>query len=128
MYEWREHTAEVELHVEGETREQVFHDTSLALADLFGPASGAAQAYEIQLEAADLGALLVDWIEELLFLAETQGFVPEGAEIVLRNTSLRATARGRTGNPSPLVKAATYHDLEFAPRGEVWHARVVLDV
>ena len=128
MYEWRSHTAEVELHVRAPSEEQVFHATISALAEVFGSATGDSQVHEVELEAADRGGLLVAWVEELLFLAETERFVPEDADIVACNTKLRATVRGRTGDPSPLVKAATYHALEFATSGDVWHARLVLDV
>jgi len=41
---------------------------------------------------------------------------------------LRATVAGVLGEPPPLVKAVTYHRLEFAPRGEGYRARVILDV
>jgi SHS2 domain-containing protein len=128
MYEWRSHTAEVELHVRAPSEEQVFHATMSALAELFGSATGERQVHELELEAGDRGGLLVAWVEELLFLAETEGFVPEDAEIVACNTRLRATVRGRVGDPSPLVKAATYQGLEFAPSGDVWQARLILDV
>jgi SHS2 domain-containing protein len=128
MYEWRSHTAEVELHVEASSEAEVFEEVLHALAELFGDAEGAGQTHEVELEAPDRGALLVAWIEELLFLAETERFVPESAEISLEATQLRATVGGRSGDPSPLVKAATFHRLGFAEREGVWHAHVILDV
>lgn len=127
-YRWVDHTAELELHVEAPTPELVLQHALRAFAELAGPATGEAQVHEVELEAPDLAALLAQWLEELVFLAETERFVPEEAEIVLRNTSLRASARGRAGEPRPLVKAVTYHGLEFAREGGWWRARVVLDV
>jgi SHS2 domain-containing protein len=106
----------------------VLHHALRAFAELAGPATGEAQVHEVELAAPDLAALLAQWLEELVFLAETERFVPEEAEIVLRNTSLRATVRGRADEPRPLVKAVTYHGLEFAHEGGSWRARVVLDV
>jgi SHS2 domain-containing protein len=108
----------------------VLHHALRAFAELAGEATGAPQVHEVELEAPDPAALLARWLEELVFLAETEGLVPEDAELVLCNTStsLRATVRGRAGEPRPLVKAVTYHGLAFAHEGDLWRARVVLDV
>ena len=127
-YRWVDHTAELELHLEAPTPELVLHHALRAFAELAGEATGAPQVHEVELEALDPAALLARWLEELVFLAETEGLVPEDADLVLCNTSLRATVRGRTGEPRPLVKAVTYHGLAFAHEGDLWRARVVLDV
>ena len=128
-YRWVDHTAELELHVDAPTPELVLQHALRAFAELAGPATGEARVHEVELEAPDLAALLAQWLEELVFLAETEGLVPEEADIVLRNTSgLRATVRGRSGEPRPLVKAVTYHRLELKHEGGSWWARVVLDV
>jgi SHS2 domain-containing protein len=127
-YRWVDHTAELELHLEAPTEELVLQQALEAFAELAGPATGEPQAHEVDLEAPDRAALLARWLEELVFLAETEGLVPEQAEIELRDTTLRATVRGRAGEPRPLVKAVTYHGLELAHEGGSWRARVVLDV
>ena len=127
-YRWVDHTAELELHVEAPTPELVLEDALHAFAELAGPATGEPQVHELELEAPDPAALLARWLEELVFLAETEGLVPEEAEIEFRDTGLRATVRGRTGEPRPLVKAVTYHRLAFAHEDGVWRGRVVLDV
>jgi protein archease len=127
-YEWVEHTAELELDVRAPTEALVFHATMRALAELLDSPRGEPRTYELEVDAPDRPALLVRWLEELLFLAETQGFLPEDAEIEASETRLRATVRGRVGEPRPLVKAVTYHGLEFEPEANGWRAKVVLDV
>jgi SHS2 domain-containing protein len=128
-YEWLDHTAELELRIEAPSEELVFHAAMHAFAELLGPAAGPPQTHELEVSAADRGALLAEWVEELVFLAETERFVPLSADIVLRDSSLRAGVSGQTGEPRPLVKAATYHGLAFEQRADgVWQARVVLDV
>lgn len=126
-YRWVDHTAEVELHVEGESEEQVLEDAMRAVAELLDGGSGPRETRRVSVEAPDRGALLVRWLEELVFLAETEGFIPEDAEITLSG-GLEATVHGRAGEPRPLVKAVTYHGLEFEPVDGGWHAKVVLDV
>lgn len=84
---------------------------------------------EIGLDGVDRADLLAQWLDELVYLADTRGFVPERIlEIDVWRAALRAIVAGRTGSPSPLVKAVTYHGLGFTFDGSRWHARVVLDV
>jgi len=130
MHEWRSHTAEIELAVDAASPEQVLVEAAQALAELISLGrDGEPQNLHVAIDAADLGALLVEWLEELIFLADTKGFVPERVnDLELRGASLTATLVGRRGPVEPLVKAATYHGLRFACHDGVWQARVVLDV
>jgi SHS2 domain-containing protein len=128
VYEWREHTAEIELYIEAPTEEAVFSEA----ADAFGrlverDSDGEPARHELALEAQDRAGLLVELLEELIYLADTEGFVPDRGEFEL-DGGLRARLDGRRTEIDPLVKAATYHGLEFARGDGVWQARVVLDV
>ena len=128
MYEWRSHTAELELYVEAATEEQVFADAADALGRLIERGSGGEPVtHELELTARDRAGLLIELLEELIYLADTEGFVPDRAQVAL-DEKLRVTLAGRRTEIEPLVKAATYHGLEFARKGRTWHARVVLDV
>jgi SHS2 domain-containing protein len=130
MYRWVEHTAEVELHVEAPTQEDVFGEALAAFAELVSREDeGARVEHEVTAEAQDAATLLAEWLGELVFLAETEDFVPERLErLDLDETRLRAIVAGHRGRPAHLVKAVTYHGLEFARNGDVWRAKVVLDV
>jgi SHS2 domain-containing protein len=132
MYHWVEHTAEIELQIDASTLSQVFTDAFDAFAELIGgDAAGEPARHEIVLstEGHDLASVLVEWLEELIFLAETQDFVPERLlDLEATDEQLRAHVEGRRGLPSHLVKAVTYHGLVFDERPSGWHARVVLDV
>jgi SHS2 domain-containing protein len=128
MYEWVDHTSELELHVEAESPEGVFHDAMRALAELLGPATGDAETRRLQFAASERDRLLWHWLDELVFLGETEGFVPESAQLTLGQDGLEATVTGRIGEPPPLVKAITYHGLAFEEVNGRYRARVVLDV
>ena len=131
-YEWIEHTAEVELQIDAHSPREVFEDALAAFAELVADeaeASDDRQRHELRLVAADRASLLVAWLEELIYLAETEGFVPARvARFEAGDSELRAHVEGRAGEPRPLVKAVTYHGLEFARTGDGWRARIVLDV
>ena len=87
------------------------------------------QQRELEVCGDERESLLVAWLDELAFLAETEGFVPQRVtEFDLSEGLLRATVSGCMGDVRHLVKAVTLHLLLFAPEGNGWRARVVLDV
>ncbi len=130
MYRWVEHTAELELRIEAPSEEGVFADGLAAYGELIGQEPGGEPAsHEVAARAPDRATLLAEWIGELVFLAETESFIPERlTSFELGPDGLRATVEGRRGRPPHLVKAVTYHDLELRRDGDAWRARVVLDV
>jgi protein archease len=129
MYEWRNHTAEIELRVVAPTDEGVFADAAEALGRYVElDRNGEPARHELDLEAPDRGALLVAFLEELIFLADTEGFVPDRAEVHVEQNRLSGVLDGRRTRIDPIMKAATYHGLQFERNGAVWDARVVFDV
>jgi SHS2 domain-containing protein len=132
VYRWVEHTAELKLEIDASTLEELFADALDAFEELVGgdPAGEPARHEVFVLaEGPDPASLLVEWIEELVFLAETEDFVPERlVSLQLGDSELRAEVAGRRGRPAHLVKAVTHHDLSVEEREDGWHAGVVLDV
>jgi SHS2 domain-containing protein len=132
-YGWAEHVGELELRIAAETPEAVLAEAVAAMAELLGEEELAtgndAESRRVELESGDRAVLLADWLGELAFLAETEGFVPGRVErLDLRPDGLSATIAGRRGDPPHLVKAVTYHRLAFEPAEEGWRGVAVLDV
>jgi protein archease len=129
-YRWVDHTAEVELEIEAAGEREVLEEAARALAELLGiDEARGDESRRLVVSAPDRPALLAAWIEELAFLAESQGFVTTRvAELDLQACGLSATVTGVLGEPPPLVKAVTYHRLAFEPHGDGYLARLVLDV
>jgi SHS2 domain-containing protein len=129
-YRWVEHTAEVQMEIEAATEEAVFTDALHALGELVADDAGGEQVRrEVVVGGRERAALLVGWLDELVFLAETEDLVPEHAErIELSDHRLAATVRCHRGSPRHLVKGATYHRLVFERSGCGFRATVVLDV
>ena len=141
MYRWLDHTAELELELEGTSEREVLVDALCALRELLegdkaavSPRGTGAQAdrlerREIHAAAGDRPALLAAWLEELLFLSESEGFMPLAVgELSLQDESLSAIVLGRPGKPRALVKAATYHRLQFETSDRGYRGHVVFDV
>ena len=135
MYRWVEHTAELELQVEAQTEEKVFAEAGEALATLLGePEPGPGERREVEASGSDRAALLAEWLNELVYLAD-EGFLTERVvALELSEVSdgnghrIRAEVEGRPGTPRSLVKAVTYHRLQLERDGVGWCGRVVLDV
>lgn len=128
MYRFVEHTAELELELESDSAEGVLGEALRAFAELVGPAEGDVVERSVAVDATDPPALLAAWIDELVFLAETEGFVPESADLDVTGSHVTGVLHGRRGEPRPLVKAVTLHRLRFRQRDGLWSGRVVLDV
>lgn len=129
-YRFVEHGGEVELEFEAATEAGVFGAALTAFGELVAAeGGGVADDHEIELFESDHAVLLVDWLSELVFLAEVEEFVPEQVVAFdLAGERLRATVRGPRARPRQLVKAVTLNNLELAESGGIWHGRVVLDV
>jgi SHS2 domain-containing protein len=129
MYEWREHTAELELVIHADSEHALFEDALRAYAELVERGDGEPARHEVHAEATDRATLLAAWLEELIFLAEAHDFVPERtASLELEPTRLTASIEGRRDAPAHLVKAVTYHHLAVERRDGGWRGCVVLDV
>ena len=129
-YEFREHGGEVEIELSAATETGIFEAALAAFSALIdGDESGDRIVEEVALEGSDRALLLVDWLNELVVLAELERFVPERVgTFALRDDGLRATVQGRRGSPSALVKAVTLSRLRLEHEEGTWHGRVVLDV
>jgi SHS2 domain-containing protein len=139
-FELLEHTADVGIRARGPTLEEAFEQATLGLAEVQGaPAPGRegvpglGERVAVQVSAPDPGALLVDWLNEVLWLAETRQAAVAGVRVERVGA---AVASGSvvldSGGPAPdgtFVKAVTYHRLRVEPDPEGgWLVEVYLDV
>ena len=128
-----EHTAEVKLRVRAPSLGELLGEAGRALAavELGGaPAASAGRWRRVEVRSTDRDALLVDWLNELIYLAETERWVPvEFAMETVAPTALRARARGVPVTVTPArVKAATFHGLRIVETPAGLEADVILDV
>jgi SHS2 domain-containing protein len=123
-----EHTADVRMHVQAATLETLFADSVRALMEVMRAGEGAdAPHASLAVEAPDLTALLVDFLNEVLARVHTQrrGFEPES--IVLEGLRVRAVLRP-LGPFDEDVKAVTYHEADVRRTGGGWTTTLVLDI
>jgi SHS2 domain-containing protein len=133
-YRYREveHTADRAIRVWGRELPNLFVGAAQGMVHLMADLEGVAGTHwrTIALEAIDLESLLVNWLNELLFLTEIEGilFVEHRVE-ELTGTRLVARAGGVPGEVTKArVKAATFHDLRLARDETGWSTTITFDV
>jgi SHS2 domain-containing protein len=135
-WETFEHDADVGLVVRGRDGPELFAQAGLALFDLVCDLDRVdeRERYPLVGEADAVEPLLVDWLNDLVYLFQGRGVVCRRfAFPVWSETAYEAEAFGEPVDPArhtprDLVKAATYHGLSVAQRGNELEARVILDV
>jgi len=135
-FETFEHTADIGLVVRGHTLEELFANAADALVDLMVDPSALREDVRMTatVSAADRAALLVRWLNELLYLLDVHRFLPRRCRITeLGDTTLAAELFGDTIDRNRhtvrrMVKAATYHGLSLTNANGLWEARLILDL
>ena len=133
-FELLEHTADVGVRARGATLEEAFEQATLGLAEVLGARRpGQGEVVAVEVTAPDPGALLVDWLNEVLWLHETRGHAAIAAVRVERVTGDRAAGSVTFSSTDPpadgtFVKAVTYHRLRVGRDADGWLAEVYLDV
>ena len=82
---------------------------------------------------ADREYLLLDWINELLFLFESKKFLASQFDATVCDDGVRGTVHGEPYDSARHalaheVKAVTYHGLKVEPTEGGWLAEVILDI
>jgi SHS2 domain-containing protein len=128
-----EHPGEVRLRLRAGTLGELAMVAGRALAELeLGQSPGPARGpwREVVVSGRDREAALVHWLNELIYLAETERWV--GVEFTVSRateTELGMRVRGVVVDEAPArVKAATFHGLRIAAVPDGVEADVVLDV
>ncbi|WP_437719463.1 archease [Sorangium sp. So ce448] len=131
---FEEHTGEIRLRVDAPALAELFAEAGRALARIAcgdrPPPSPDGEAQPVSLRSHDRAALLVDWLNDLIFRTEVEGRVfSEFRFTRLTDRDLDAWIRGaRAPEARALVKAATLHDLEITETSHGVSAAIVLDV
>jgi riboflavin kinase/FMN adenylyltransferase len=150
-YRYREieHTADRALRVWADSLADLFVGASRGMYSLMADLDGlvAVDWREIRLESLDREALLVDWLNELLFLTEMEGLLFVDCRIEsltdvtsaapgderlaegLERMSLVARVGGAPeGVTKAYIKAATFHNLEVVHDERGWFTQITFDV
>jgi len=125
------HTADWALRVWAQDISGLYQQAALGMYSLMGlmvrPSTGIFR--EISMEASDDECLLVNFLSELLYLAEEERVGFTALKINVKNQQL--TASGEIGQIEDLqkeIKAVTFHNLAIKKNARQYEVTIVFDV
>ncbi len=129
------HTADVGIIAYGADISQAFTNAARALFSLITELDDVEEILhrDIELTAPDEESLLVEWLNELICLFDTENIVFKRFDVTkLNNTQLKARSYGEKVDSSKHrlktgVKAATYHMLKV-DKGDGCQVQVLFDI
>ncbi|MEN3338786.1 MAG: protein archease [Acidobacteriota bacterium] len=134
-----DHTGDVAVSLEAETAAGLFREAARALTEILTDFAQvrAAVPHPVQLTAASLDELMIEWLSELLYRFEVQKVLVAEAEVELAESAegwtLEAVVHGDSFDPlrhhiKVLVKGITYHRLNIVRDARAWKTDVVFDI
>jgi SHS2 domain-containing protein len=134
-YESLEHTADVYIKAHGSTLAEAFENAAFALFDTITDVSGVKSIgeYRIELAADNQESILVNFLNELLFIWETEGVLLSEFNVTLSEIDgkdnkgkcmIKALVRGEKYDEKKhiyktQIKSVTYHGIGIAENNDV---------
>ncbi|MBM4241752.1 MAG: archease [Euryarchaeota archaeon] len=137
-FEFFEVTADVGYRAYGKNLEEAFENAALAMFEVITDTSKIKPEKEriIDIESEDHGALLYDWLTELLFLHDSEYLIFSRFKVEIEKKDnlyhLKGTVWGEEFNsdvhePRDEVKAVTYHLMDVKKK-DGYMVQVILDI
>lgn len=139
-FEYRDHTADIQLHAWGKNMAEAFENVGLAMFNYMTPLSGVkvdpSKEKTYKMQAHDMQSLLFAFLDELLFIFNTEFFVCKEIRIVKfdRETwEIEAQGLGETFSPETHamgteIKAITYSAMQANENEERAEVYVIVDI
>jgi SHS2 domain-containing protein len=135
-YEVFEHTADVGLHAFGDTLEELFIHAAQGMESLMVAPEQVrvVTSRQVMAEGHDTVSLLIAWLNELIFLFDTEYLLFRDFEIdTLTQTQLVARAFGEPYDAqrhelASAIKAVTWHEASVVRADSEYKARIIFDI
>ncbi len=134
-YKYLKHTADAKFRAFGKDIDEVFTNSALAMFNILGKTDEvkSTKKIKIKIKARNYERLLYDFLEELIFLLDTEGFfLFEVKEIkISEKFELEAVVVGDDYKNYDLksdIKAVTYSDMKIEKTKKGYEATVVVDI
>ena len=143
-FRFLEHTADVLVEAWGPSLEAAFEEMARGMIEIMTDTSKIEprERKEIEVCGFDLENLLYRWLEELLYLHDSENYVfskfrvekiekrrsNEEEEYCLRAEVWGERFDRERHEPRTVVKAVTYAQMKIEKHGSVWRAQTVFDI
>jgi len=128
------HTADIMFKAQGVNLNKVFENSALAMFHVMHDKRvGNELKHTIEVSGRDLESLLYNFLEELLFLLDSENFFLSEIKVKVdeKNLKLSADLFGDNAGKYSIgidIKAVTYNNMYVRKEKGKWTAQVVLDV
>lgn len=134
-FEVVEHTADLAILAKGDSKAELFVAAAEGMCSLMYDIDlvKGRKRWIVEVDGDDDESLLVAWLNELLYLNDSDLLLFKNFEVIaLSSTLLKASVTGelydeKRHRRERTIKAATYHLLKVA-KNERWHAQIIFDV
>jgi SHS2 domain-containing protein len=133
-FEFLDHTADIKFRAYGKTLERAFSNSALAFRKTMVGKVRSKRKMNISIEGKDLESLMYNFLEELLFLIDTSGFIISkvgkikiDAEKFKLDCEILGDRVSRYDFKTE-IKAITYQEMFVREENGRWISQVVLDV
>lgn len=135
-FEILDHTADIGLIIYGEDLKALFEHAGEAFFHLITDLKRVRQREErrVELRGEGLEGLMVDWLNELLYLHEVESLLFKGFRVeYVGENGLKAVATGELFQEGVHVikrgvKAVTHHQIQVKKGDGGWRAQVIVDL
>jgi len=143
-FEMLPHTADIKIRVYGKTLEDFFCNAVIGMFQSIGPkipgckiknerviCDNLPERHTVQVESPDIGALLVDFLSEALYLSDVNNEAYLWADVQeVSQTKIKATLHGIKveGFEVVEIKAVTYHEMDVQKIDGFWQTNIVFDI
>ena len=135
-FEFIDHSGDLGILVFGRSRPELFQHAAEAFFQILTEPKKVRKKLtkKISLQVNGDEELLVSWLNEFIYLFDTQGLLFSHFQILaLDDRSMEAVARGEPYEEGrhPIkrtIKGTTYHQLRIHEEGGIWKAQVIFDL
>jgi len=132
-------TADIAFKAYGKDINELFENSAMAMFNIMSNVSKVKQKIkkDVKCEAMDIQSLMFNWLNELLFLSDSESLIFSFFEVDIKKLDekkfvLNAICKGekideKRHEINTHIKAATYHNMKIE-KNDFWEAQVILDV
>lgn len=123
-------TADIAFEAFGDTLEQTFENSALALEEVVTDTSKIEKNIEknIEIKSENKKSMLYDFLSELLYLFDTEQLVFNDFDVHIDGNVLKAKLKGdKVSDIRGEIKAITYHGMDIQHKDK-WRIQVIVDV
>ncbi len=128
-----DHDADIRIEVFGASQQELFQNAAKAIFSLLTDPAHVRPVIEKNITVSGNGELLINFLNELLFVWDVDRFIPAEVTVDFVENGLSARLKGENFDDARHfiqleMKAVTYHNFSITEENDTYRATFVIDV